>query len=409
MSGAAEMSPPVVLRDAEQSSKLEAIAATGACEQGGLVALDFHAIRTAMAARWSLRKEDVQQRIEREISRHVARGTIFTPIGECEYLICFAEERGALAHVTAFQIMEDLLTHFLGKCSPDDLLVKRVTSVTAGEIEMATLDRAEVDNARRREVEEQPAAPAKPRLAAVLIESPTERLSVKLTPQKIVHVVSGTPIGRRLAVSLQRVGSDRVLAGSEETQLSTNCLIETTLLAIDTLQFTMATSKQPGAYTLPVYLPGMVSSRGRNAILGALRRFSGFDQRRLLIEVVGVERGTPTSRVMEAATHLKPFCRAVIGRGSFSRAGLASLGAARLSGVSLSARELGSSDAQVAAGLLAAGQAARKLAPMLLAADLPRPDLLNICAVAGFSHATLNDDDLGQGTARGQARVGPPF
>lgn len=385
--------PPVVLRDAEQSSKLEAIAATGACEQGGLVALDFHAIRTAMGARWSLRKEDVQQRIEREIARHVARGTIYTPIGECEYLICFMEERGALAHVTAFQIMEDLLTHFLGKCSPEDLLVKRVTSVTAGEIEMATLDRGEVDKARRRESEQAPPAPAKPRLATALIESATERLSVKLTPQKIVHIDSGTTIGRRLAVSLQRVGSDRVLVGSEETQLSTNCLIETTLLAVDALQSTMATSKQPGAYALPVFLPAMVSSRGRNAILDALRRFSGFDQRRLLIEIVGVERGTPASRVMEAATHLRPFCRAVIGRGTFSRAGLTSLGAARLSGVSLSVRELGASNAQVASGLLAAGETARKLAPMLLAADLHKPDLLNICAVAGFSHATLNDDD----------------
>ena len=394
MSAAAEAEPPIVLRDAEPSSKLDAIAATGACEQGGLVALDFHAIRTAMGARWSLRKEDVQQRIEREIARHVARSTIYTPIGECEYLICFAEERGALAHVTAFQIMEDLLTHFLGKCSPEDLLVKRVTSVTAGEIETATLDRAEVDKARRREIEQAPPAPAKPRLATALIESPTERLSVKLTPQKIVHVASGAAIGRRLAVSLQRVGSDRVLAGAEETQLSTNCLIETTLLAVDALQSAMATSKQPGVYTLPVFLPAMVSSRGRNAVLDALRGFSGFDQRRLLIEVTGVERGTPTSRVMEAATHLRPFCRAVIGRGGFSRAGLASLGAARLSGVSLSVREFGASDAQVASGLLAAGQAARKLAPMLLAADLHKPDLLSICAVAGFSHATLNDDDL---------------
>lgn len=390
---AAQAQSPVVLRDAEQSSKLEAIAATGACEQGGLVALDFHAIRAAMGARWSMRKEDVQQRIEREIAGHVARGTICTPIGECEYLICFAEERGALAHVTAFQIMEDLLTHFLGKCSPEDLLVKRVTSVSAGEIEMAALDRAEVDRARCRESEQAPAAPAKPRLATVMIESPTERLSVELTPQKIVHVASGATIGRRLAVSLQRVGSDRVLPFAEETQLSTTCLIETTLLAVAALQSTVATSKQPGAYTLPVFLPAMVSSRGRNAVLDALRGFSGFDQRRLLIEIVGVERGTPASRVMEAATHLRPFCRAVIGRGSFSRAGLASLGAARLSGVSLSARELGTSDTQLASGLLAAGQAARKLAPMLLAADLHKPDLISMCAVAGFSHATLNDED----------------
>ena len=392
MSSTAVAEAAVVLRDAEQATKLEAIAGAGACEQGGVVALDFHAVRTAMGARWPLRREDVLHRIEREIAARVAKGTIHLPIGDCEYLVCFAEERGALAHVTAFQIMESLLTHFLGKCAPEDLRVKRVTSVAAGEVETATLDRAAVEIARRRELTAAETPAPKPRLVAALIEGPAERLAVKLSPQRIVHLASNATIGRRLAVEIQRVGSDRVLTAAEETQLSTNSLLETTLLAADALQSMMAASGQPGAYTLPVFLPVMITSRGRNTVLDALRGLGAHDQRRLLIEIVGVDRGTPGSRVMEAALNLKPFCRAVIARGTFSRAGLASLAAARLSGVSLSAKELGVGEAQVAAGLLAAGQAVRKLAPMLLATDLQRPEHLNICGVAGFTHATLSED-----------------
>ena len=387
---ASALAAPMLFRDADRASKLAAIAASGACEQGGVVALDFTAVRSAMGGRWQARRNDVHCSIERKIDKHVPRGSVVLRMTECEYMISFAYDRGPAAQVMAFNIMEDLLTHFLGRCEPQDLVVRCVGGITGDEVHTSPLSRMEVEREKERSDAAQAAAPRPPPvLAATLVEVPDERLSLTLTPQEVVHLASGAHIGLRTPINLHRAGVERPLCSHEEQSVSAPSLLEANLHAIEAMRRMMETSCRPAVFILPLFLQTFTQSRGRTAILDELRRLRSCDQRRLVLELTGIERGTPSSRVMEAAWRLKPFCRAITGRAQLERAGLAGLSGARLSGIHVSVRDLGASRQQRAEGLLAAGQAARNLAPMVMATDLPDKAAFDLCRVAGFTHATI--------------------
>ncbi len=380
---------PIRVSDADDSTKLQTIAASGAAEIGAVVALDFAAIRTAMGDRWPRRCSDVRSRIERAIDGRAGETALAVRIGDCEYLLCFLDQRGAVAQAGAFRIMEELLTHFLGRCAPQDLIVKRVSSMTADSLEMTPLVRDEVERARAVEEGEAPAAPPRQPRTTALIEGPAERLSLKFVAQEMLHIASGVQVGTRLRTDLHNLNQDRPVEWAEELNLSITSLLQINLLGIEQVRGMMEASTRASVFVLPLSLKTMIGSRARAAVLAELAALRTLDQRRLIIELTGMERGTPSSRLMEAAWQLKPFCRAVNGRTLLERTGLRSLSDARLSGVHVSARDLGLRPAQVAAGLLAAGQSARALAPMVMAVDLADAQLVGVCSVAGFTHAAL--------------------
>jgi hypothetical protein len=62
---------------------------------------------------------------------------------------------------------------------------------------------------------------------------------------------------------------------------------------------------------------------------------------------------------------------------------------ARIPALTINASQIGGDDARLAAGLLAYGEAAKSLAPTLMAAELPTENFLPVCVVAGFTHATI--------------------
>lgn len=380
---------PIRVRDADDTTKLAMIAASGAADVGAVVALDFAAIRSAMGDRWSVRCDDVRSRIERAVEAGAGGATLCVRIGDCEYLLCFLDQRGPVAQASAFRIMEALLTHFLGRCAPADLIVKRVSSLSANAVETTSLSRADVQRAES-DMHAQHAGPTPRRPAAeALIEGPAEQLALKVVPQEMLHLASGVQVGTRLAVSLRDMGHDRKLGWADELNLSVASLLQVNLLAVDHIRAMMETSERASVFVLPLSLQVMVGSRSRAAVLGELSRLRALDQRRLIVELTGVERGTPSSRLTEVAWQLRPFCRAVNGRTQFERTGLVNLSGARLSGVHISALDLGARATQVAAGLLAAGQSAKGLAPMVMAVDVADAQLLGVCSVAGFTHATL--------------------
>jgi hypothetical protein len=365
---AAAHSPQDTVRDAANVHKLQAIASSGVCESGRVVVLDFAAVRAASGDRWPSRQAEVQLRIERELARQLSGSASFIKLSDTQYLVLLDDVLGLQAQVRAFSIMEGLLVYFLERFDPQDLSVNVVSAINGDQIDMRPLSRSEVQQGSIREA---------------------DRVSLRLEPQNIVHVSTGLNIGTRLAVNLHQFGSTQLLTSRDVCSISANSLLQSSLLGIAELRQIMEASDKPAVFILPLFLQTLTSTRRRAALLDELRRLRPLDQRRLVIEIAGIERGTPSSRLVEASWQVRPFCRAVGGRAPLERSTLISISAARLSAIHLSATDLGMTDSQRAAGLLAAGQSTKGLASMTVALDLPHGELLNVCAVAGFTHATV--------------------
>jgi hypothetical protein len=116
------------LAECDRSTQLAAIAGSGACEAGRVIMLDFSLVREKVGARWNARCEAIWDHTERTIRRHVLSTGIFCRVDQTNYVISFTEMDGFGAQALGFRIMEDVITHFLGSCSPKDLVVKTVRS-----------------------------------------------------------------------------------------------------------------------------------------------------------------------------------------------------------------------------------------------------------------------------------------
>jgi hypothetical protein len=372
----------------EAVSKLEAIAKIGACADGRVCLLDFAAVQNKLGERWEARKQDVCEIISRIIQRAAGRAAIFALVKDCQFVLCFAESEKGNAAALSYRIMEEVLSHFLGTVDRRDVKVGYVTSLDGGQVMSRGLTSKEgLDSGATPMIPLKP----KPKISPepILIEDAGGRVPVRYGLESIVAVRLSSAIGYRLSATLFDEHSIRPLTLRERTVLPT-----VSLLALDlrTLLEARASGLTSGDYPctmLPLSLQSFSYSRSRTAIFDLLNRLKVEQRSRLLIELVGIEDGTPPSALAEAAALLKPFCRTVVFQAPTGRAGLANLRSARPSAISFAAPDLGAQAAKVASGLLVLGEGNKGAAPILFATGLSSEAFLAVCAVAGFSHASF--------------------
>jgi hypothetical protein len=113
-----------------------------------------------------------------------------------------------------------------------------------------------------------------------------------------------------------------------------------------------------------------------------------------VLEIIGVDAGTPEGRLIETVALTRKSCRAVIARVDLNgdvKAKLRALAGARLDGLSIDLAAWPAREAVERLALFAA--LARGMAAQLYAFSLPSHAALERAAALGFSHATLASGD----------------
>jgi hypothetical protein len=146
----------------------------------------------------------------------------------------------------------------------------------------------------------------------------------------------------------------------------------------------------PGA--LPLILPQsfrtVAGRRGRAALSHATRGAADVLKKRVIVELIDVDRGTPAGRLTEVAGLLNAICRGVFARLQPGRDAVAAVRDTRLQGLTLDGSDLPEVDADAAGTLLEFADQARGLAPLLVAQGLTDEGYFAVAEVAGFTHVS---------------------
>ncbi len=388
------------ISSADHNAKLQAISASGACADGRVITLDFAAIQRRLGARWDAKRADVGVKLGQIIERHAGRNAIWLRIVECEYLICLSVEDAAGAQAMGFRIMEEALAHFLGCFTPQDLAVNRVTSITGGVVSRVPVE-PDGSPFRPTPARNPVGIPPEPKSfePSLVVEGPTDSLILNCILEEIVSLKTHAVVGLRIAPQFYSQRSRRMLTIPERASLSTRALMAMDQLVVQAISV-LFDERAPALLLAPISLHTFGASRARLPVVEELNRLHPDQRNRLIIELGGFELGTPSSRLTEAASMLKPFCRAVAAQPIPSRSGVTGVVNARLTSLSVSARDLGGDGARLASGLLAFGEAVKGVFAMLIAPDLPAETFLSVCTVAGFNFAAIDRAKMNWGEDR---------
>lgn len=145
------------------------------------------------------------------------------------------------------------------------------------------------------------------------------------------------------------------------------------------------------ADALPLILPQsfrtVAGRRGRTALSGAMRASDGL-KKRLIVELIDLDRGTPTGRLTEVIGLLNATCRGVFARLQPGRDASGPVRDARLHGLTLDGADLPDADGDAAGMLLEFADQVRGQSPMLVAQGLADEGYFAVAEVAGFTHVS---------------------
>lgn len=145
------------------------------------------------------------------------------------------------------------------------------------------------------------------------------------------------------------------------------------------------------AAALPLILPQsfrtVAGRRGRGALAGAMKTRDGL-KKRVIIELIDLDRGTPTGRLTEVIGLLNATCRGVFARLQPGRDAAGPVRDARLHGLTLDGSDLPEIDGDAAGALLDFADQVRGLSPMMVAQGLADEGYFAVAEVAGFTHVS---------------------
>lgn len=146
-----------------------------------------------------------------------------------------------------------------------------------------------------------------------------------------------------------------------------------------------------GPAHLPLIIPQsfrtVAGRRGRGALSGAMQTAEGL-KKRLIVELIDLDRGTPTGRLTEVIALLNASCRGVFARLQPGRDVAGPVRDARVHGLTLDGSDLPEHDGDAAGVLLDFAGQARGLSPMLVAQGLSDDGYFAVAEVAGFTHVS---------------------
>lgn len=156
---------------------------------------------------------------------------------------------------------------------------------------------------------------------------------------------------------------------------------------LETVNFAASLSATHLPLILPQSFRTVAGRRGRGAVTGAMKTPDGL-KKRLIVELLDINRGTPSGRLSEVVGLLNATCRGVFVRLHPGRNAAGPIRDVRLHGLTLDGSDLPDADGDAAGLLLDFADQIRGLSPMLVAQGLADDGYFAVAEVAGFTHVS---------------------
>lgn len=156
---------------------------------------------------------------------------------------------------------------------------------------------------------------------------------------------------------------------------------------LETVNFAATLSATHLPLILPQSFRTVAGRRGRGAVSGAMKTPEGM-KKRLIVELLDINQGTPSGRLSEVIGLLNATCRGVFVRLLPGRNAAAPIRDVRLHGLTLDGSDLPEVDGDAVGMLLDFADQIRGLSPMLVAQGLADEGYFSVAEVAGFTHVS---------------------
>ena len=390
--------PKSVARIASVNAKalLERLQGTDLLRRGCVNIIALDAIQSRLGERWFRRREQVWEHTDRCIEQRLAEGDLSAQISDTEFLICLTRDSGITAQIASTKILEEILTHFLGGCSPADLSIRTVTQVNGDELSCQMLDSEELVRSARSAPDSElgkvkSAAADRGSKQEFAISTMSRRLGVSFTVSDWLSLRHGVRAALCVTAVVRDLNTQMLLDRKAYASLESAALarIDEATAAFLVELFTKVESSAQWSLIAPVSIQTINLAQSRQSYFAILNRCADLCRSRLVLGIQNIEPGTPRGRIAEAVGIAQHHCRAVFAQTGASRPVIESLQGMRLLGVVADAAELGSRTQDLAAGLNDYAALCKPLGCAIAVTQLPSTAMMHVAKAAGFTHATL--------------------
>lgn len=204
----------------------------------------------------------------------------------------------------------------------------------------------------------------------------------------IFSLAKGAVVAHRLRpLVFEQVSGFSVPAELDEAMTADLSALDLEVLERAIAMLRTADGRPRFALHVPLRLQTVGSGLGSRALVTRLREIPDTLPPAIAVCLTGLQEGTPHSRITEAVSALKPYCRGVIACAPRAAGDIGHLAGAGVRAVSLDlAEEPFRGRAALLNDLRRFARAARHLAPAVIAESVNDAEAAAVAAEAGFSH-----------------------
>ncbi len=382
-------------RDDADQGLMARLAASGLVDRGCVLMLDLEAIRVRLGDRWPYKRAQVWEAIEHHLAKRLRPEDFHAQVGETELLLAAGDTRDVnLAR--ALNIQKELLTFFLGRQVPADLKISQVVSLEGDvliyePVDNAALARAVAAAAAPPAHAYRPAPqpePARDWSAMAFVSTEGRDLELTFEFQRVISLDSFAGAATRVRPVLWERGTSAPIGPEWRRDLSFADQLNIDLATLDAAQ-PLYVSSPARRVVVPCSLAALASIRGRASVIGRLSHDEKASEASLIVELMGVDGGTPRGQLVEATAVLRRHCKAVIARATPDRACLQVLKDGQLSGLSVDCSGFPDDDRLLLAALWSMSKAVRPMARALFMLGLPSMGACRLAQAVGATFATV--------------------
>lgn len=381
------------LTSIDLGSALDPFADAGLLAAGkvNLIALD--AIAERLGARWTLRRDQIHEHVDRTLSRRLQSSGYHVRVSETDFLICQPELGRFSGQAACLQLLREILTYFIGDGAQADHSVLQVTEVSATAIQGLRVRASEVDEGERMEREAGAPAPRAIDRWTPFVAADGRELSVTCDLAPVFELRSFGRIGYRMARRVRVVGSGEVLTAGMVRALPPGDILRIDLATvahgINRLLAVDSDARQP-SLIVPVSFTSLSSQRGRAEIARLLTDVRALVERGVICQIGDIE-GVPECSLIQVVALIRPYCLLVVGHldaGATAAATVRRLKRSGLQGLSVDCPP-SLSEAALLRWMTTTIQAVRQVVRSTLLYGVSSPRHAAFAAQLGATHASL--------------------
>lgn len=377
----------------DAAAVLERLAGTPLIERGAVTIISVEAIAEQAGPRWSRKRDDVWEYVERKCDEHLSFQDIRQRINETDFLIAMTTEEGVAAQATSLKILEEVLEFFVGAANTADLRVRAVTGidrdgVRTAEIDLTRVAAARTSGAAQRLEQAVDAREARRRNPISFVTVAGERVRVDFAIEAVVSLNHQVTAALRIQPTVTAIQRGIRIRTKDFDRLDDDDVgyIDRAALAYGALFMPKNPHSDP-ALIIPTSFRTMGGRKGRNALISTPGATPDQMRQSVFLELVDVDVGTPAARLAEVVGLLNQLSRGVMARLLPHRDALAPVRGVRLRGLTFDVRDLAYDEVQLNHVLGAIALQARGKSPAVIAQGLSAPGWIRIVHRAGFTHA----------------------